>query len=152
MGLFGLFKKATTIEHDTFGTLTFMEIKKNPQNNYFEGSGFFKPTGNEVEYFITANIEGPTKEQVLFYEKIQQDYNVLSKKCSEMIETEFRNWKDDFKITDFNSEFTLVTITIPNQNNKPIEWDLAFETEHDENHQFTVYFKDFEPENVGVDG
>lgn len=155
MGLFSkIFKKTPeqTFEDDTFGTLTFIEIKRKPENNYFEGSGLFTPSGNEIEYFITASIEGPTQEQKEFFETIQKDYSDISKKCAAAIENEFRNWKEDFKITDFDSEFTLVAITIPDLSNKPVDWNLAFETEHDENHQFTVYFKDFEIESVGVDG
>lgn len=149
-----LFKKTPkpTIEDSTFGSLTFIEIKKNPKNSYFEGSGLFKPAGIEIEYFITTNMKGPTQEQKDFFETIQEDYKSISKKCAAVIEAEFKNWREDFIISDFDSEFTLVAITIPDLTIKPTEWDLAFETKHDENHQFTVYFKDFEPENVGIDG
>lgn len=154
MGLFNLFKKTPTptLEHPVFGTLTFMEIKRNPENKYFEGAGTFAPTNNEIEYFIPADISGPTQQQVDFYEKLQSNYPAISSKCSELIESEFRNWKEDFKINDFNSEFKLVAINIPEFKNDPIEWDMAFETEHDENHQFTVYFEGEEANRVGVDG
>ncbi len=152
MGLFDFFKKTPTIEHPFFGTLTFMEIDKDSEDNYFEGSGIFEPLNQKIEFQISGNLTGSTVKQEQFYKKVQRDYELISKKCASMIEAEYKNWKEDFKIKDFNAEFTLVGISIPNQSTKPLEWHLAFDTVHDENHMFTVYFIDFEPDFVTIDG
>lgn len=152
MGIFDFFKKPLIVEDDFFGRLRFMKIKNNPSRNYFEGKGKFGPTGRELEYFIHADESGPEPEQKEFYRQIQQDWPRIVEKIKPLIEAEFRNWKDDFTITDFNREFHLVGLTIPRPEIQPREWDLAFDTIHDENHQFTVYLKGYEPTRVEIDG
>jgi hypothetical protein len=151
MGLFDLFKKPQTIQDDCFGTLTFMSFK-DTSKNYFEGKGKFKPTGDEIEYFIDGEFSGPTAEQRNFYNKVQDSYGEIISKIIPLIEDEFKNWKDDFKIKDFKKEFKLVAVTIPRLNSGPANWDMSFETIHDDNHQITIDFKDFDPEGVLIDG
>jgi hypothetical protein len=151
MGLFDLFKKPLTIQHDFFGTLIFMTFKDSTKN-YFEGKGKFKPTGDEIEYFVGADLNGPTNDQREFYIKVQDSYDDLISKITPLIEDEFKNWKDDFKVKDFKKEFKLVAVTIPRLNTNVTIWDMSFETIHDDNHQVTVDFKDFEPEGILIDG
>jgi hypothetical protein len=151
MGLFDLFRKPQTIQDDFFGRLTLMSFK-DPTKNYFEGKGKFKPTGDEVEYFVDADLSGPTSEQRKFYHKVQDSYDEIISKIAPLIEDEFKNWKEDFKINDFKTEFKLVALTIPRLNSNTTTWDMSFETIHDDNHQVTVDFKDFEPEGILIDG
>ena len=151
MGLFDLFKKPQTIQDDFFGTLTFMSFK-DPTKNYFEGKGKFNPTGDEIEYFVEADLSGPTNDQRNFYNKVEGLYDEIISKVIPLIENEFKNGKEDFKIKDFKQEFKLVAVTIPRLNSDTATWDMSFETIHDDNHQVTVDFKDFEPEGILIDG
>ena len=151
MGLFDIFKKPITIQDDFYGKLRFMKMKAEGKS-YFEGKGLFKPTGKEIEYFITANEDGPDQKQKEFYNWVQENYSDLVIKFKPLIEDEFRNWKEDFTIKNFDSEFQLVALTIPNQDRKPLKWELSFDTEHDENHQITVEFSGLEPQAVLIDG
>jgi len=151
MGLFDLFKKPQTIQDDFFGTLKFMSFKDSTKN-YFEGKGKFKPTGDEIEYFISGELSGPTIDQRLFYNKVQDSYDDIILKIIPLIEDEFKNWNEEFKIKDFKKEFKLVAMKIPRLDSKPTTWDMAFETIHDDNHQVTVDFKDFEPDGIIIDG
>lgn len=149
MGLFNLFKKAVIIEDDIFGKLRFMDFKS---NSYFEGKGYFAPINGETELLIEADATGPTIAQKEFYASLQQDFDTYIKKIKPIIEDEFRNWKEDFQIKDFYSEFKLVCITIPRLNSTPVKWDMAFTTIHDENHHVTIDFIDLEPDGVLIDG
>ena len=151
MGLFDLFKKPQTIQDDFFGTLTFMSFKDSTKN-YFEGKGKFKPTGDTIEYFVSGDLTGPTNDQREFYNKLQDTYDEITSKVTPLIEDEFKNWKDDFKIKDFKKEFKLVAVTIPRLQTKPTTWNMSFETIHDDNHQITVDFKDLEPDGIVIDG
>lgn len=153
MGIFDFFKKPQKLQDDTFGMLTYMEIKNNPSSNYFEGRRLFFPTSTEVEVFITADPEGPTMKQKEFYKRIESLYDELTEvKAKPVIEKEFQNWKADFKINDFKKEFKLVALSIPNLKAKELTWDMSFETTHDENHHITVNFKDYEVSDVLIDG
>ncbi|MFT2009959.1 hypothetical protein ACMA1I_14880 [Pontibacter sp. 13R65] len=151
MRLFDIFKKPLIIDDDFFGKLRFMKMKTDGKS-YFEGKGMFKPTGKEIEYFITANEEGPDQRQKEFYNWIEENYSTLVLKLKPLIEDEFGNSRDGFKIKDFDIEFQLVALSIPNQENEPLEWSMSFDTVHDENHQVTVEFSGHEPQAILIDG
>ncbi|MBL0135488.1 MAG: hypothetical protein IPP79_16715 [Chitinophagaceae bacterium] len=151
MGLFSLFKKPVIVQDDLFGRLQFID-SKDPSNNYFEGAGFFEPTQCDTEYLIQADIEGPTDEQRQFYLDLQANFEQYVEKITPLIEGEFQNWREDFKITNFTEEFTLVCITIPRQDTYPLIWDMAFTTIHDLDHHVTIDFIGKEPNGVLIDG
>lgn len=151
MGLFSLFKKAVILEDDFWGKLRFINFKDSAKN-YFEGKGYFSPTNSDTEYLIQAGKEGPTEKQKQFYLDLQAGFSKYIEKIQPLIENEFRNWKEDFIITDFNKEFQLVCITIPWLDKKPFKWDMAFTTIHDLNHQITIEFVDDNPESILIDG
>lgn len=151
MGLFDIFKKPTILQDDFFGALRFMDFK-DTSKNYFEGKGHFAPTANETEYLIEADKEGPTEEQRQFYRDLQANFTQYIEKIKPLIEDEFRNWKEDFSIKDFNREFELVCITIPRFDKQPMTWDMAFTTIHDENHHVTIDFVGDQPNGILIDG
>ena len=110
------------------------------------------PTNSETEFLIDADKNGPTDKQKQFYLDLQADFHSYIKKIEPLIEIEFRNWQDDFVITEFNKEFELVCITIPRLDNRPIKWDMAFTTIHDLNHQIIIDFLDEQPISILIDG
>ena len=150
MGIFDFLKsKKTIINHPFFGELNFAGSKV----NYFEGNTLFPPLNKNVEFVISAPIEGPSQEQVNYFKNLSSSYLEIETQAKEIIEEEFRNWKEDFEIKDFQNEFNLVFISLPSLNNKSNEeLELAFETKHDENHTFTVHYKDLKAIHVNIDG
>lgn len=151
MGLFNSFKQPTILQDDFFGELRFVDFK-DASKNYFEGNGHFTPTNNNTEYLIQADKDGPTDKQKQFYIDLQSNFADYIQRIKPLIEDEFRNWKDDFVIEDFNKEFELVCITIPRLDIRPLTWDMAFTTIHDQNHQVTIDFVDDQPNCVLIDG
>ena len=151
MGLFDLFKKPTIVHDDFFGALRFIGFKDSSKN-YFEGKGHFASTNVETEYLIQADIDGPTDQQKMFYKDLQSDFTEYIDKMKPLIEDEFRNWKDEFEIKDFNKEFKLVCITIPRLDKTPAIWDMSFTTIHDMNHQVTIDFVGDQPNGILIDG
>ncbi len=151
MGLFNLFKKPVIVQDDFFGPLRFVDLK-DPLRNYFEGKGFFAPTGSQTQYLIRAGVEGPGASQKYFYREFQANFAQYVEKIKPMIEDEFRNWKEDFTISDFYKEFDLVCLTIPAPGIKPLAWDMAFTTIHDLNHHITIDFVDDRPNGILIDG
>ena len=69
-----------------------------------------------------------------------------------LIEDEFQNWKPDFKVKDFEAEFWLVSVSIPQLNEELVEWEWSFETVHDVNHTLTVHMHDDIPQGIHFDG
>jgi hypothetical protein len=151
MGLFNLFKKPTTIQDDFFGPLRLISFKDNSKN-YFEGKRFFTATNGDTEVLIDADNEGPTEQKNKFYNDLQNNFDQYTHKIKPLIEDEFRNWKEDFQIKDFNKEFKLVCLNIPRLDQTPLKWEMSFTTIHDANHHITVSFENDQPVAVLIDG
>ena len=149
MGFFDIFKKQLIHYDDTFGELRYFDLKS---KGYFEGKGYFAPTNVQTEYIIESDKSGPTNEQKHFYTDLQLHFNDYIQKIKPLIESKFSSWRKDFKIIDFNKEFTIIFLTIPNLNLTPVEWDISFKYVNDENHNTTIYFLDKEPTEISVDG
>jgi hypothetical protein len=151
MAFFGLFKKRPVIHDEDFGEMRFYNSKKEA-DQYFEADGRFKPTDTNVEYLIPAPATGPSAEQRSFLRQLTGNYTGLIEKMKPLIREEFRDWKENFSIVDFNKEFTPEAITIPDFRVGSIAWDICFTTTHDKNHWVIVNFIDFEPQSVLIDG
>lgn len=150
MSLFSLlFVKPVIINDDFFGEMKFSSSQK--------GSGYFvcKKKLNffeePVEIIIDGSISGPTETQKNFVLKLEDKYNEISESIVPLIEGECRNWKEDFKITDFRKEFRPVSIQIPTCENKPVIWEIGFESNHDLNHTFTVTMNNFKAKDILID-
>lgn len=147
-----LFGKTIRIEHNFFGTMTFRKNKKEPIRSLLSGSCPFSPSGKEIDFILDADETGPTQLQVDFFKSIENSFAAISESIVPLIEDEFRNWKDDFAIEDFSKEFQPVFIQLPRCETLPVIWEIAFESEHDLNHQFTVTMKDLTAESILIDG
>ena len=153
MGIFDfLFGKNIIIDNEFFGEMTFLENKKEPLKSYFECRRHFKPTNNSIEIGIEVNETGPTKLQKDFFRKIESDYDKIISSIRPLVENEFQNWKEDFKIIDFRKEFKAVYLFLPRCKNEPIPWEITFETEHDLNHVITITMCDLKATEILIDG
>lgn len=153
MGLLDfIFGKSTMIENEFFGTMKFMENKKEPRKSYFECRRHFKPTNQIIEIGIDGDLSGITDSQTGFFRSIEENYTVICQAVTPLIEDEFRNWKEGFKIINFPKEFEAVYLQIPRCDTKPIVWEISFETEHDNNHTVTITMSGFEAREVLIDG
>ncbi|MBU2995318.1 hypothetical protein KO500_02690 [Cellulophaga baltica] len=153
MGIFEfIFGKTIKIDNEFFGKMIFLEDKKEPLKNYFECRRHFKPTDDIIEIGIEGNKTGPTELQKDFFRKIESDYDKIISSVRPLIENEFQNWKEDFKITDFRKEFKAVYLFLPRCKNEPKSWEIAFETEHDLNHTITMTMSDLKATEILIDG
>lgn len=152
MGLFDfIFGKPIEVENQFFGRMRFVGNKKDPGKNYFECKRFFTPKNDHIEISINGHMEGPTQKQIDFFKNIETNYSEISKSVTILIEDEFRNWKDDFTIKDFNNEFKPVHLFLPSCETQPIVWEIAFESGHDLNHTFTLTMHDFVATEILID-
>jgi hypothetical protein len=153
MGLFdSLFGKTRKIDHDFFGQMIFTGGKVPNPSDYFECRRHFKPSNNVIEIGIDGDISGPTEKQINFFKSIEDNYSNITKAITPLIEDEFGNWKEGFKISDFNKEFEPVYLRLPRCEFNPIIWEIAFESDHDSNHTFTLTMNDFDAKEILIDG
>lgn len=154
MGLLDfIFGKPILMQSLFFGQMRFIKNKRKPSKTYFECKRYFKPKNDTIDICIIGNMEGPTQRQIDFFESIENNYSKISGSITTSIEKEFRNWKEDFKIIDFKKEFKPVYLSIPEcEVAQPIIWEIAFETNHDKNHTFTLTMDGFITTAILIDG
>jgi hypothetical protein len=153
MGFFDfLFGKTIRIEHDFFGRISFNFNKDNPDKSWFNGRCSFMPAEKNIQVFIDADVAGPTQLQVDFYKSIENNFTEISQSIISALEDEFRNWKEDFVIRNLLKEFELMFIQLPRCETQPVVWEIAFDTEYDRNHLFTVTMNGFIAKFVSIDG
>ena len=147
-----LFKKAHGINDDFFGNMIYMEVKEKYGNSYFECQRNFSPSNKIIEIGIDADIQGPTNLQKEFFEYIESNYSKITESIIPLIEDQFRNWKPDFEIKNFNDEFQPEYLKISKCEEQPIIWNISFSSWHDENHYFEVTMNDFQAIDLLIDG
>ncbi len=153
MGLLDfIFGKPTKLENEFFGIMLFLEDKKDSLKSYFECRRHFNPSDQIIEIGIDGEATGPTQKQIDFFKSVEDNYSTITKAISALIEDEFGNWKVGFKINDFQKEFEPVYLRLPRCENKPIVWEIAFESDHDRNHTFTLTMSDFDAKEILIDG
>lgn len=153
MGLLDfIFGKPTKIEHDFFGPMVYFKDKKEPVKSYFECRRYFAPAEKIIEIGIDGNESGPTSVQIDFFKRIEDNYSKISQSIIPLIEDEFKNWKEGFKIANFQKEFEAVYLQLPRCEDKPIAWEIVFESGHDKNHVFTLIMSDLEAKEILIDG
>jgi hypothetical protein len=153
MGLLDfIFGKPTKLENEFFGTMLFLEDKKDSLKSYFECRRQFIPSDKIIEIGIDGDVSGPTQKQIDFFKSVEDNYSIITKAISPLIEDEFGNWKEGFKINDFQKEFEPVYLRLPRCDNKPIVWEIAFESDHDRNHTFTLTMSNFDGKEILIDG
>ncbi|GAB3849788.1 hypothetical protein GCM10028822_14140 [Hymenobacter terrigena] len=115
MGFFSfLFSQPVLIGDAVFGRLQQENLDKRTGNACFVTEELiFGPTGKAIGCYINATEDGPTPEQQAFYRHIERCYAELIPKLIPIIEDEFRNWRPDFRLNDFATEFWLTSISIP---------------------------------------
>ena len=153
MGLFSsLFGKTITIDHAFFGKMKFMGGKSPKAEDYFECERHFKPSDDNIDIGIQGDLSGPTERQISFFKENENNYPQIAKSIAPLIEDEFRNFQDFFTIKEFEKEFVPVYLHIPRCETKPYVWEIAFESDHDPNHTFTLTMHDFEAKEILIDG
>ena len=132
--------------------MLFLADKKEPLKSYFECRRHFMPTNKIIEIGIDGDESGPTQKQIDFFKRIEDNYSEVPKAVSPLIEDEFGNWKEGFKIVNFQKEFEAVYLRLPRCETNPNIWEIAFDSDHDRNHTFTLTMSDFEAKEILIDG
>jgi hypothetical protein len=153
MGLLDLiFGKSIKIDNDFFGQMLFLDDKKDASKSYFECRRHFKPSNKIIEIGIDGAEVGPAQIQIDFFKTIEDKYSEITNSIKPLVEGEVANWQEGFKIKDFNKEFNPVYLRLPRCETKPVIWEIAFMSDHDRNHTFTLTMNDFVAKEILIDG
>jgi hypothetical protein len=121
--------------------------------SYWEGTGFFTPTGGSIEYFIDASEEGPGEEQRTLYKRIEARYAELLAGLAPLFAESYREWCHDEPPADIWSVFAVGSVSVPRVESREMEWELAFDCRDDAEHTFTALMRGWEPRGpIRIDG
>jgi hypothetical protein len=152
MGRFDfLFGKKHRIEDEFFGSMLHV-TSKDASKNYYECNRQFLPKGSAIELGVEGDEKGPQQIQKEFFLSIEKNYDEIAISIAPIIENEFKNWKEDFRIQDFKNEFKPVYMFLPHCVTKPVTWEIAFESDYDLNHHISVTMQDMKAVEVLIDG
>ena len=147
MGLFDFFKRTPQLIDPVFG-----KIKRGVTGTIWS-SCLFKPLNANIKCYIDTYDTQPSETQREFYKKIENNYAELKSKIIPVLLDTFRNADENFEIGNLDTEFKLVCISLPDCKMRPFKWEICYTTDFDRDHDFTIYFNDFEPEgDVHVNG
>ncbi|MEP6747636.1 MAG: hypothetical protein ABJB86_07915 [Bacteroidota bacterium] len=153
MGFFkSTFGKPLIVENDFFGQMRFNEDREAQDKSYFACKRHFKPADKIIEIGIDGIASGPTEKQIAFFKQVEEHYPEIAASIIPLIEEEFRNRKKNFQIVHFKKEFDPVYLRLPACESVPIIWEIAFESEHDKNHTFTLVMNDYDAKELLIDG
>lgn len=144
--MFNLFKssKSLIINDELFGELELF----NGKHKFFSGKIIFTPTENIIDITIDVQeLNGPTSQQKDFFKNITSNYLKMKERIQSVFEDEFRNKDTNFKISNFDKEFTLTGLHIPEINSGDISWLMTYIHMDDKSHYFNISIKNFEPQN-----
>src|SRR5262245_49377868 len=155
MGLFdrlvGAFKPPT-MEHATFGHVTYMAMKDSSRS-YWEGHGTFSPTGSRIQVFLDGDESGPSVDALNAWNAIQERYNSLWPIFEGILLRAYEEWIPDAGPTTGKGRFTLEFIGVPRVIEATSEWDLGYGCADDADHSFTILMSGWIPNpEARIDG
>lgn len=116
------------IEDPIFGSLLFMYIANALERSYWEGEWKFPPTGTDIAIALPGDEQGPLPAARQFYLDLPSRFEVIVQKARPALQKVFREWlKQDLP----ENIFTVVTLAgfdVEDVTEKPLNWDISFET------------------------
>jgi len=132
-----LVKGPARLDDPVFGLLTY-------RGDYWEGAGVFPPTGTNVEYFITADENGPSAENYSTFQEICSRFAQLENKARLAI-SRTASQLGHFKTADTET-LIVSSMDIPSGDFDSAIWEINFS--NPEEAFFSVAFKGFETTGV----
>lgn len=150
MGLFDIFKRKPRFADDLFGELVYSTFS-HQADNFFEGCVKFH--SQEIGVTIDADEFGPTQKQKDFYITLRDNYpKIKDDIIIPYLHKELIVWLNKEPIVEFDTEFIIDGISLPDITDQPIAWSMTFYCIKID-HYLTIEFIDLSPkEGVIVDG
>jgi len=123
-----------------FGKLTFMHFDKRPERSYWEGEWAFPATRTVVGITLRGGENGPNPEARQFCLTLPSRFESILKACRPRLEEVFHDWRNQQLPRDI---FTVVKLTgfgVENPQERPVQWDVGFETTDDDWLGITIPF------------
>jgi len=123
-----------------FGKLIFMHMGKHPERSYWECEWTFPATGEVVGITLRGGESGPNADARQFYLALPSRYESILKACRPRLEQVFRDWRTQPLPQDIFTVVKLMSFGVENPQERPVQWDVGFETTDDDWLGITIPF------------
>ena len=139
------------IEDPDFGSLLFMFIPNAPERSYWECEWKFPKTNTAIGIALQGDEHGPLPESRQFYLDLPARFEQILVAARPRLQEVFRNWfKQDLPV-DIFSVVTLAGFDVEDVKQRPLHWDISFETIGEKWLGITIPFVDDEAQTATVD-
>ncbi|AUM14702.1 hypothetical protein [Ketobacter alkanivorans] len=158
MSIIDLFKKMIASKppepdmvHPVFGNLI-AEVCGD-DDDFWQSELVFPPLGVEICVNVYAGMEGPSQDQVKFYNDFVANYQNEFEIVAPSLINEYESWFQKSLNGEFSDNFKFVGIFIPKNGDRKGYWELSFDCLADKNrHMFTAELLDGTVGGVRADG
>ena len=95
---------------------------------YWEGEGYFPATGNQIEWFVDANENGPGEPQRQLLHEINKRYSELETVAFEAMLEHIVEWVKPKPTPSLSEVLKLTAISIPSTETPDMKWTLMYES------------------------
>lgn len=153
--LFGALLPAK-IEDEYFGVLEYNEFSYAGLDTikFYRGEVFFKPVNERIGITFSADKSGPQPYQKELFKQVEEKYPMLANAARTALANDAnKEYLAEKKVDtiDVVNDYKLVSIGINKKEGDIFSWDFQYVQKQNEDIEITVYFTNFEVNDVEID-
>lgn len=127
------------LDDPVFGPLVYI-------GSHWEGSGYFAPAGERVEWFMEAGPDGPGEPQRRFFMRLQDNYDALLPEAVAAVLPHARQWtREDLDVAALQPKLKLSAFDLPPEEDEDVTWAIYFESDLRGSPHFVVQMRGWRP-------
>lgn len=153
--LFGALLPAK-IEDEYFGVLEYNEFSYAGMDTvkFYRGEVFFKPVSEKIGITFSADKSGPQPYQKELFKQVEEKYAALANAAKTALASDAnKEYLAEKRVDtiDVVNDYKLVSIGINKKEGDIFSWDFQYVQKQNEDIEITVYFTNFEVNDVEID-
>lgn len=146
----------TKIEDEYFGVLEYNEFSYAGMDTvkFYRGEVFFKPVNEKIGITFSADKSGPQPYQKELFKQVEEKYPMLANAARTALANDAnKEYLAEKKVDtiDVVNDYKLVSIGINKKEGEIFSWDFQYVQKQNEDIEITVYFTNFEVNDVEID-
>lgn len=144
------------IEDEYFGVLEYNEFSYAGLDTvkFYRGEVFFKPVNEKIGITFSADKSGPQPYQKELFKQVEEKYPLLANAAKTTLSDDANKEylaKKEVDTIDVINDYKLVSIGINKKDGDAFSWDFQYMHKKNEDIEITVYFVNFEVNEVEID-
>ncbi len=144
------------IEDEYFGVLEYNEFSYAGLDTvkFYRGEVFFKPANEKIGITFSADKSGPQPYQKELFKQVEEKYPLLANAAKTTLADDANKEylaKKEVDTIDVINDYKLISIGINKKDGDAFSWDFQYVHKKNVDIEITVYFTNFEVNEVEID-